>query len=74
MRQPAIPRVRHDLPTLVYRKLFSLPKVGLLDSIVFLAPLLRFAEIDVVGRLFLTDIVLAALLPFLDIPRTPAVS
>lgn len=43
----------------------SPPRSGLLDAIAFFAPLLRFAEINVVGRLYLTELMLAALLPVL---------
>lgn len=43
----------------------SLPRIGVLDAIVFVAPLLQFAEINLVGRLYLSELVFAALLPLL---------
>lgn len=44
---------------------WSLPSIGVLDAIAFLAPLLRFVQIDVLGRLYLTDLLLAGLLLYL---------
>ena len=43
----------------------SLPSIGVLDAVAFLAPLLRFVQIDILGRLYLTDLLLAGLLLFL---------
>lgn len=40
-------------------------RVGLLDWAVFFIPLVQLAEIRVVGRLFVSELILAALLPFL---------
>lgn len=40
-------------------------RIGVLDAFAFLAPLLRFVKMDAVGQLYLTDLLLAALLPIL---------
>lgn len=45
----------------------SVPKLDVLDIFVFVAPLLSFVKFDVVGQLYLTELLLAALLPFLVI-------
>lgn len=42
-----------------------LPRIGVIDAVAFLAPLLRFVTIEVLGRLYLTDLLLAGLLLFL---------
>ena len=42
-----------------------LSSVRLLDILSFVAPLLCFVQVDAIGHLYLTDIVLAAALPFL---------
>ncbi|MEX1032384.1 MAG: hypothetical protein WDZ30_03410, partial [Cellvibrionaceae bacterium] len=47
------------------KRFLGLPRIGFFDCLSFLAPLLRFLEIDLVGRLYLTEILLAAVLPFL---------
>jgi len=43
----------------------SIPTLTVLDGFSFLIPFVRFLEIDVVGRLYLTEVLLAAFLPFL---------
>lgn len=49
------------------KRSWALPysRIGVLDGVVFIAPLLRFIEINIVGHLYFTDLVLAGLLPFL---------
>ena len=42
-------------------------RVGLLDVLAFLAPFLAFVQINAIGHLYMTDLVLAAALPFLVI-------
>jgi len=44
---------------------WSLPGIGILDAVAFLAPLLRSVTIEAVGRLYLTDLLLAGMLLFL---------
>ncbi|WP_420426273.1 hypothetical protein [Algiphilus sp.] len=46
-----------------------LTRFGLLDAIVFIAPLLRFVDVTIFGRLFLTEVLLAALFPSLLVRR-----
>lgn len=42
-----------------------IPRLGVLDVAAFIAPLLQFVSIDLVGQLYLTDLFLTALLPIL---------
>lgn len=47
------------------------PKIGFLDGFAFVIPLVRFVQFDVVGRLYLTELLLAGMLPLLAIHRGP---
>ena len=44
---------------------FTLPALSVLDVLAVLAPLLQFLQFNIVGRLYLTDVLLAGALPFL---------
>lgn len=62
----SLPVSNRDNPAFVrHRRAASAPRAPLFDAIVFVAPLLSFVELNVIGRLYLTDFILVALLPIL---------
>lgn len=45
------------------------PRINFLDGLVFVIPMLRFIQFDLVGRLYFTELLLAGMLPFLFMHR-----